>query len=213
MICVQSCAPTYPLQLLTLLPYLPSNSSIVKFAKAAGTTRLVSLLQPGPETFSLFDEVVLLAEGQLIYTGPIDDVVDYFTSLGYRQPNTMDVADFLQSVATQDGELMFSAEESPNDVHYTASEFASAFRSSGRYRKILAAQSYPLSCNWNARVMDTVDEEDPGQSVGGTRTVPDEVKRHYSNPFWTSVNLNVRRNLTLLKRDKEFLIGKCIENL
>jgi hypothetical protein len=33
------------------------NSSIVNFAKAAGTTRLVSLLQPGPETFSLFDEV------------------------------------------------------------------------------------------------------------------------------------------------------------
>ena len=54
------------------------TSSIVNFAKAAGTTRLVSLLQPGPETFSLFDEVILLAEGQLIYSGPIDQVVDYF---------------------------------------------------------------------------------------------------------------------------------------
>ena len=51
-------------------------SSIVNFAKAAGTTRLVSLLQPGPETFSLFDEVILLAEGHLIYSGPIDEVVD-----------------------------------------------------------------------------------------------------------------------------------------
>ena len=32
--------------------------SIVRFAKAAKTTRIVSLLQPGPETFSLFDEVI-----------------------------------------------------------------------------------------------------------------------------------------------------------
>ena len=31
--------------------------SIVTFTKAAQTTRVVSLLQPGPETFSLFDEV------------------------------------------------------------------------------------------------------------------------------------------------------------
>ena len=59
------------------LTYVCSSfSSIVNFAKAAGTTRLVSLLQPGPETFSLFDEVILLAEGHLIYSGPIDEVVD-----------------------------------------------------------------------------------------------------------------------------------------
>ena len=79
------------------------HSSIVKFAKAAGTTRLVSLLQPGPETFSLFDEVVLLAEGRLLYAGPVEDVVGHFAALGYRPPDTMDVADFLQSVATPDG--------------------------------------------------------------------------------------------------------------
>lgn len=59
--------------------------SIVVFSKKAMTTRIISLLQPGPETVSLFDEVVLLAEGQLVYAGPVEEVVDYFECLGYKQ--------------------------------------------------------------------------------------------------------------------------------
>lgn len=192
------------------------RSSIVKFAKAAGTTRLVSLLQPGPETFSLFDEVILLAGGQLVYAGPIDEVVDYFAALGYRQPDTMDVADFIQSVATPDGAMMFNAEDSTMEEHYSAAAFAEAFKSSERCKEILEEQSSPLSCNWNdGRKLDSVDEENPtshSNNDNGDGTVPEEMKRHYINSFWRSVSLNAKRNLTLLKRDKEFLIGKCIEN-
>eukprot|EP00957_Ditylum_brightwellii_P206754 15349820-Ditylum_brightwellii.AAC.1 len=36
--------------------------SIVAFTKAATTTRIVALLQPGPETLSQFDEAIVLAE-------------------------------------------------------------------------------------------------------------------------------------------------------
>lgn len=191
-------------------------SSIVTFAKAAGTTRIVSLLQPGPETFSLFDEVILLAEGHLIYAGPIDDVLDYFSALGYRPPNTMDVADFLQSVATPDGEMMFNAKESPMDEHYSASAFAEAFRASGRYREIASELSSPVSCNWNGEeLLDRIDEERPQQSSDSEEChgyIPEDIKHEYTNSFWTSVRLNVKRNLTLLKRDREFLIGKTIEN-
>ena len=71
--------------------------SIVNYSKLLKTTRIVSLLQPGPETFTLFDEIVLLSEGFLIYAGPVEDVVEYFESLGYALPATVDVADFLQS--------------------------------------------------------------------------------------------------------------------
>lgn len=188
----------------------------MNFAKAAGTTRLVSLLQPGPETFSLFDEVILLAEGQLIYAGPIDEVVDYFGSLGYHQPNTMDVADFVQSIATPDGELMFNAEESPNNEHYTASSFAEAFRSSQRHQDIISELSSPLECNWSGKQqLEVIDEENPSPEVGNSNNnngLPDTIRKPYMNSFGTSIKLIVKRNLTLLKRDKEFLIGKTVEN-
>jgi len=58
--------------------------------------KIVSLLQPPPETFGLFDGVILLSEGKVIYSGPIDRVVPYFESLGYEIPERMDVADWLQ---------------------------------------------------------------------------------------------------------------------
>ncbi|KAL0711599.1 hypothetical protein Bca4012_018577 [Brassica carinata] len=38
-----------------------------------GTT-VISLLQPSPETYELFDDVILMSEGQIIYQGPRDEV-------------------------------------------------------------------------------------------------------------------------------------------
>jgi ABC-type multidrug transport system ATPase subunit len=37
-------------------------------------TVLMSLLQPPPEVFELFDDVMLLSEGQVVYHGPREDM-------------------------------------------------------------------------------------------------------------------------------------------
>lgn len=58
--------------------------------------RLVSLLQPPPETVALFDEIILLDKGRVLYAGPVDHVTHHFKSLGYEQPPRMDPADWLQ---------------------------------------------------------------------------------------------------------------------
>ena len=60
------------------------------------TVRIVSLLQPSPETVALFDEIVLLGEGRILYAGPVDEVTRHFKSLGYEQPDRMDPVDWLQ---------------------------------------------------------------------------------------------------------------------
>ena len=65
--------------------------------------KIVSLLQPPPETVANFDELILLAEGKIIYVGPVEDVVEYFGALGYKIPERMDVADWLQALPTKDG--------------------------------------------------------------------------------------------------------------
>lgn len=61
-------------------------------------TIMMALLQPAPETFELFDDLVLLSEGYLVYQGPRAEVVDFFESLGFRLPPRKGVADFLQEV-------------------------------------------------------------------------------------------------------------------
>lgn len=61
-------------------------------------TALVSLLQPAPETFNLFDDVILMAEGKIVYHGPRDYVLQYFEDCGFKCPERKGVADFLQEV-------------------------------------------------------------------------------------------------------------------
>ncbi|BBG98920.1 ABC-2 and Plant PDR ABC-type transporter family protein [Prunus dulcis] len=63
-------------------------------------TILMSLLQPAPETFDLFDDIILLSEGQIVYQGPRDNILEFFESCGFRCPERKGTADFLQEVQT-----------------------------------------------------------------------------------------------------------------
>ncbi|KAG2634132.1 hypothetical protein PVAP13_2NG252909, partial [Panicum virgatum] len=62
-------------------------------------TMVISLLQPAPETFELFDDIILLCEGRIIYYGPQENVVSFFNTIGFACPSRKNVADFLQEVS------------------------------------------------------------------------------------------------------------------
>ncbi|CAI0540644.1 unnamed protein product, partial [Linum tenue] len=61
-------------------------------------TVLMALLQPPPETFDLFDDLILLSEGYVVYEGPRVEVLEFFGSLGFQLPPRKSIADFLQEV-------------------------------------------------------------------------------------------------------------------
>ena len=61
-------------------------------------TLLMSLLQPAPETFELFDDIILLSEGRIVYHGPREHVVEFFENCGFKCPERKGTADFLQEV-------------------------------------------------------------------------------------------------------------------
>lgn len=89
-------------------------------AESLDHTFIIALLQPPPETFNLFDEIILMSEGQIIYHGPRDDAVPYFSSIGYEVPPSVDVADFLQELPTEEGKRFinpnFRRVSSSNDL-------------------------------------------------------------------------------------------------
>ena len=61
-------------------------------------TVLISLLQPDPEIFELFDDVILLPECQIVYQGPREHVLEFFETCGFKCPERKGTADFLQEV-------------------------------------------------------------------------------------------------------------------
>jgi ABC-type multidrug transport system ATPase subunit len=74
-------------------------SCMQHLAHITDATVLISLLQPAPEIFDLFDDIMLMAEGMVVYHGPRSSVCRFFEDSGFRCPERKEVADFLQEVS------------------------------------------------------------------------------------------------------------------
>ena len=73
-------------------------SCLQQLAHISESTILVSLLQPAPETYELFDDIILMAEGQIVYHGHKGYIMSFFESCGFECPERKGSADFLQEV-------------------------------------------------------------------------------------------------------------------
>eukprot|EP01031_Cornospumella_fuschlensis_P039582 gene39582-48189_t len=104
-----------------------------------GLTTVISLLQPPPDVYNLFDEIILLNEGQIIYQGARENVLSYFHDLGYTCPSNMDEADFLQELPTPEGRRFISRPNAPA----TPADLVKAWKQSELYKQLLAEMRYP----------------------------------------------------------------------
>ncbi|GAX73712.1 hypothetical protein CEUSTIGMA_g1165.t1 [Chlamydomonas eustigma] len=75
------------------------------------STMIISLLQPPPEVFFAFQELMLMAQGRIVYHGPVGDAVAFFIKLGFVFPQRKDVPSFLQEVVTESGQLQYASDE------------------------------------------------------------------------------------------------------
>ncbi|KAL0330278.1 UNVERIFIED_CONTAM: ABC transporter G family member 32 [Sesamum radiatum] len=82
-----------------------TTHQIIKYLRhtthALDCTTLVSLLQPDPETYEMFDDIILFSEGQIVYQGPREAAVEFFAFMGFKCPSRKNVADFLQEVISE----------------------------------------------------------------------------------------------------------------
>lgn len=70
------------------------------FCHYLNATLLVSLLQPSPETYDLFDDILVLSDGHVVFHGPRQEVLPFFSALGFTCPPRKSTADFLQEVTS-----------------------------------------------------------------------------------------------------------------
>ncbi|XP_063937326.1 pleiotropic drug resistance protein 1-like isoform X1 [Daucus carota subsp. sativus] len=92
-------------------------------------TAFISLLQPAPETFELFDDIFLLSDGHIVYQGPREHVVEFFESMGFKCPPRKGVADFLQEVTSKKDQRQYWVHRNEPYRFITAREFSEAFQS------------------------------------------------------------------------------------
>ncbi|KAG2612265.1 hypothetical protein PVAP13_4KG267400 [Panicum virgatum] len=91
-------------------------------------TILMSLLQPAPETYDLFDDIILLSEGQIVYQGPREYVLEFFETCGFRCPERKGTADFLQEVTSRKDQEQYWADKQRPYRYISVPEFAQRFK-------------------------------------------------------------------------------------
>lgn len=64
----------------------------------AGKTVIAVIHQPSSEIFELFDDVVFMSKGYIVYNGPVNEVVPYFAERGYQCPMDYNPADYVMYV-------------------------------------------------------------------------------------------------------------------
>lgn len=62
-----------------------------------GHTVVVTLHQPSSRLLELVDDVLVMANGQTLYNGPLDSMVETFRSAGFECPHYYNRADFGKS--------------------------------------------------------------------------------------------------------------------
>ena len=67
-----------------------------------GRTVVCTIHQPRSSIFALFDQLLLLSEGRVMYHGAARDACAYFASIGFRAPSSFNPADFLIDLLSVD---------------------------------------------------------------------------------------------------------------
>ncbi|KAF9617024.1 hypothetical protein IFM89_033094 [Coptis chinensis] len=109
-----------------------------------GGTALIALLQPAPETYDLFDDILLLSDGHIVYQGPRENVLEFFESMGFKCPERKGVADFLQEVTSRKDQQQYWSRKDEAYYYISVQEFADAFQSFHVGRKVGEELSTPF---------------------------------------------------------------------
>jgi len=152
-----------------------------------GRTIVTTIHQPRSNIFSLFDKLLLLSGGKIMYFGNAADAVDYFSALNYKCPANFNPADFFIDLISLD----------------TRSEDKSA---KSKKRVALLEEAYEKHQK-NAALSDQSINEDPLE-------VDDSVKNSKYNSSWFSELYYVtRRQFKAVLRAKEINAAAVSTNL
>lgn len=102
--------PTSGLDTYTAYRVISSLSRLAKQNRSI----ICTIHQPPSEIFYLFDDLILISDGELVYHGPVSQSVSYFSSLGFSCPMYTNPADyfFMEVLKDSDDVIQYSGQAS-----------------------------------------------------------------------------------------------------
>jgi ABC-type multidrug transport system ATPase subunit len=117
--------------------------SIRQMVHVLNYTVMISLVQPPPESYNLFDDIILLSEGHIVYHGPREHILEFFESAGFRYPERKGVADFLQEVTSKKDQQQYWFHDQERCRYVSVPEFVQHFKKFYVGQKLLKELQVP----------------------------------------------------------------------
>ncbi|KAG6615866.1 ATP-binding Cassette (ABC) Superfamily [Phytophthora cinnamomi] len=181
--------------------------SMRTWCKTLGGSVMVALLQPTPEVVEMFDDILMIHEGHMVYHGPRTEILNYFEKLGFSCPPRVDPADFLIEVTSGRGQRYSNGSVEINNLPVTAEELNSAFCQSDIYKKTSEA----ISKGFNEHQFENAEDFKKAKSVA--TLARSKQKSEFGLAFIPSTLLLLNRQKLIWLRDPPLLWGKLIEAL
>lgn len=89
---------------------------LVRLAKVYNRTIIFTIHQPRSNIVSLFDKLLLLSDGDLIYSGQMGDCSKYFSTIGFSCPIGYNIADYLIDITNERYESNFGENGEPHNT-------------------------------------------------------------------------------------------------
>lgn len=132
--------------------------SLVHLARDFKRTVVFTIHQPRSNIVALFDKLVLLAQGNLVYSGPQVEAAQFFSELGFSCPKGFNVADFLIDLTMKAASLnpVVTSSAITDSEDDTADQFAGLERNSSN--SLLLHSGLPRTNSQNSQDIDTTTE-------------------------------------------------------
>uniref|UniRef100_A0A0A0LBH1 ABC transporter domain-containing protein n=1 Tax=Cucumis sativus TaxID=3659 RepID=A0A0A0LBH1_CUCSA len=181
-------------------------SCLQHLAHFTNATILVSLLQPSPETFELFDDIILMAEKKIVYQGRRDRALEFFEHCGFKCPKRKGVADFLQEVISRKDQPQFWYPNNNNEQipysYVSVDELCRKFKSYNLERKLLVDEEEMVSIKLPNNNNNT------GKNSKSCQELNEEVS---SISKWEVFKACASRELLLMKRNSFIYVFKTCQ--
>jgi ABC-type multidrug transport system ATPase subunit len=214
-----------------------------KWAHETNGIIVTTAQQPTPGLFAEYDDVIIMNNADIVYHGPRDDVVPFFASMGFNCPDDVDVCDFIIDCLSQPRvalQRLQHNERSAAKAAKAAGEPAPDYTESRQSTKgvlVLAATpcvtAAQMLAHYHAspfylRILSDLKPHFPDVELPMAAPAPDasavqpllpsEHAKHvyttsYVQPISSLVTMVVKRQATVMLRNKGLIVPRLTQNL
>ena len=175
-------------------------------------TIAISLLQPAPEVMELFDDLLLLTDGKVIFHGPVRRALPFFASLGFDCPTRKDPGSFLQEVTSPIGQRLYASAALLKKHGLSEEDRAFEKLVADPPTGLLVSVDEMRRLFWETEegkeIMLQLEEHPYDKAKGNPHSLArTPYARRGSLLSWYAFE----RQMLLIKRDKAYYIARCIQ--